>query len=137
MSQSYIEQLCGVAVRSEAAGILGRHLSTSAPTRSVATGLTATGTVIGDALQLTALVNVLSTAAASTGVKLPPETPIGQEVIVQNNGASTVNIFPPTSTGTINGGSAGAAVTTAAAAGVRCTRLSATDWLVGVYAKEL
>lgn len=108
----------------------------SAPTRSVSTGLTAAGTVIGDALVLVSLVNVVGTTASGTGVQLPSATPIGQSVIVQNNGANALNVWPHSESGTLNGGSAGAAVTCAAAAGNVCTRLSSTDWLVSVYAKE-
>ena len=39
-------------------------------TEDVAVGLTAAGTVIGDALQLAATINRVDTAAAGTGVKL-------------------------------------------------------------------
>ncbi len=126
----------GAGINGQAATYIGTQTVDRAPTKTVATGLTATGTTITDALQLTRQVNVISTAAASTGVKLPPLTQIGSTIIVQNNGANAINLFPPTSTGTLNGGSAGAAVTTAAAAGASCTRLSATDWLVNVTAKE-
>lgn len=128
--------LIGLGVCPEQAIIEAKNIKDSADQASVATGLTAAGTVIGDALQLTALVNVISTAAASTGVKLPQGVDIGVEVVVQNNGASTMNLFPPTSAGTLNGGSAGAAVTIAAAAGNRAIRLTSTDWLVSVFAKE-
>jgi len=102
----------------------------NAPTRSVSLALTATGTVIGDALALVSLINVVGTTDASTGVKLP-DAPIGSQVIVQNNGANALNVWPHSGSGTLNGGSAGAA-----AAGNVCTRLSSTDWLVSVYAKE-
>ena len=109
--------------------------TSTAPTRSVGTGLTAAGTTISDALALTSLVNVVTTAAASTGVKLP-DAPIGQMVTVQNNGANAINVFPHSASGTINAGSAGAAVTTASAAGAICIRNSSTDWTVWVTAKE-
>lgn len=133
---SLVTDLIGLGLESSKAAKLGEQTVDQAPTRSVGTGLTATGTTISDALALTKFVNVLSTVAASTGVKLPSATPIGQSVIVQNNGANALNVFPHSSSGTLNGGSAGAAVTCAAAAGNICTRLSSTDWLVSVYAKE-
>jgi hypothetical protein len=126
----------GASIPTQAASLLGNVTATAAPRYTVSTGLVATGTVIGDALQLTRLINIVATAAASTGVKLPPDVAIGQRVIVQNNGANTMNLFPPTSSGTLNGGSAGAALTIAAAAGNECIRLSTTDWLVSVFAKE-
>ncbi len=127
--------LIGAGVPALQAVLLDANTVSSEPTRSVSTALTATGTVIGDALALVSLVNVISTAAASTGVKLP-DVSIGSTVFVQNNGASALNVFPHSSSGTLNGGSAGAAVTCAAAAGNICTRLTSTDWLVSVYAKE-
>jgi len=139
---SVISDYIGLGMESSLAGLVGEDIDNlqaqvvgSAPTKSVSTGLTATGTVIGDALALVSFVNVVSTTAASTGVKLP-DAPIGQTVFVQNNGANALNVWPHSGTGTLNGGLAGAAVTCAAAAGNLCTRLSATDWLVSVYAKE-
>lgn len=131
-----INSLVGVAKTPEAAAIHAKELPTSAPSRLVATGLTATGTVIGDALQLTAFASVISTAAASTGVKLPSTWPIGAWGHVQNNGANAMNLFPPTASIAINGGTLGAAVTIAAAAGNIIIRLSATDFQAYVVAKE-
>lgn len=133
---SKVIDLIDLGIAPEKAIIIGKNIKDSANQNSVATGLTAAGTVLADALQLTALVNIISTAAAGTGVKLPQGVDIGVQCIVQNNGANTMNLFPPTSTGTLNGGSAGAAVTIAAAAGNFATRVSATDWLVTVFAKE-
>jgi hypothetical protein len=132
---SKLTDLIGLGVPAIVATNLDADTVSSEPTRTVSTGLTATGTVIGDALALVSLVNVLSTVAASTGAKLP-DASVGSTVFVQNNGANALNLFPHSSSGTINGGSAGAAVTIAAAAGNICTRLSSTDWLVSVYAKE-
>ena len=74
-----------------------------------ATGLTAAGTTITDALQLNAAINFVDTAAASSGVKLPPNAAVGSVVVVINRGANALNVYPATSTGTINGGAAGAA----------------------------
>lgn len=127
--------LMGAGVPALQAGLLDANTVSSEPTRSVSTALTAAGTTISDALALVSLVNVVSTAALNTGVKLP-DAAIGSTVFVQNNGANPLNVFPHSSSGTLNGGSAGAAVTCAAAAGNICTRLTTTDWLVSVYAKE-
>lgn len=127
--------LIGAGVPALQAGLLDANTVSSEPTRSVSTALTAAGTTISDALALVSLVNVVSTTAAATGVKLP-DVSIGSTVFVQNNGANALNVFPHSSSGTLNGGSAGAAVTCAAAAGNICTRLTSTDWLVSVYAKE-
>lgn len=133
---SLITDLVGLGLPPEQANLVGAETVTAAPTRTVATGLTAAGTALADALALTSMFNVIGTAAASTGVKLPTNMPVGQWGIVQNNGANTVNIFPPSASGTINGGSGGAAVTTAAAAAALFVRLSSTDWGVWVLAKE-
>jgi hypothetical protein len=115
---------------------LNGQTTSTAPTRSVGATLTAAGTDITNALVLTSLVNVVTSAAASTGVQLPSATPIGQIVTVQNNGANAINIWPHSASGTLNGGSGGAAVTTAAAAGAICIRNSSLDSTVWVIAKE-
>lgn len=107
----------------------------AADTLSVATGLTATGSSISDAYDLTKLVSIFTTTAASTGCQLP-DVDVGVMVFVQNNGANALNVYPHSSSGTINGGSAGAAVTSAAGAGAICIRVSSTDWIVWVTAKE-
>jgi hypothetical protein len=75
--------------------------------------VTAAGTTIADAASLPGAVNIIATAAASTGVKLPDMNYACAVVFVVNKGANTVNVYPPSSTGTINAGSAGAAVTLA------------------------
>lgn len=66
-----------------------------------ADALTATGTTATDALQLSAVYNTVSTAAASTGVKLPP-TEAGATVVVNNDGANTLTVYPATGS-TIDG----------------------------------
>jgi hypothetical protein len=129
------ENLIGLGMPAEHAAALSVETVSSAPSLASSGSLTATGTTIADALQLANFVNLVGTTAASTGVKLP-DVPVGQVVTVQNNGVNALNLFPPTSSGTLNGGSAGAAVTIAAAAGNICVRRSSTDWLVYVVAKE-
>lgn len=133
---AYKDGLVSSGLGAEKAKVLAEHTVSSAPTKSTGTGLVATGTAIGDALQLTKFHNVIATTAASTGVKLPSAWPIGQSGYVQNNGASALNLFPPTALISINGGTAGNAVTIAAAAGNLIIRLSATDFAALVVAKE-
>lgn len=132
---SKLTDLMGLGLPDVLAAAIDANSIGSEPTRTVSTGLTATGTVLADALALVSHNNVVSTTALNTGVKLP-DAVIGSIIFVQNNGANPLNLFPPTSSGTLNGGSAGAAVTIAAAAGNMCVRLSSTDWLVTVFAKE-
>jgi hypothetical protein len=107
------------------------ELANSVTTVSVSTGLTAAGTVITDALDLVSEFNLISTAAASTGVQLP-DSAIGQVLYVKNSGASTINIFPHSATGNIftaaTGAGAGTAVTLATAKKGRFIRYNATDW---------
>lgn len=131
-----LEDLIGLGLAPQLASVISVESATAAPTRSVATGLTATGTTITDALQLTAFVSLLGTVAASTGVKLPSAWPIGQIGFVYNGGANALNLFPPTATIKINGGTDGAAVTIAASAANIIVRHSATDFGVYVLAKE-
>lgn len=118
------------------AKILDAQTVGASPTRSVTTGITAAGSDLAGATALTSFVNVVGTTAASTGVKLPSTFPIGQFGVVQNDGANALNLFPPTSSGTINGGSAGAAVTIASAAANIFFKTSSTNWAVYALAKE-
>lgn len=62
---------------------------------SFQSGLTAVGTTQATALQLPSGILLLEvdTAAASTGVALPPCLP-GTEVSLYNNGANTISVFP-------------------------------------------
>lgn len=133
---SLVTDLIGVGVTPEEATVLKLEEPASAAVRKTSTGLTATGTTITDALQLTSFMHVVSTTALSTGVKLPSVWPIGQIGFVQNNGANPLNLFPPTAAISINGGTLGAAVTIAAAAGNLIIRNSATDFGAYVLAKE-
>lgn len=101
--------------------------ASTAVAQPYATGITAAGTVIGDATALTSVTNVITTAAASTGVKLW-DAPLGSEVFVYNGGANTVNVWPTGASDTINGGSGGAAITIATGKARIFKRLSATAW---------
>lgn len=132
---SLLTDLIGLGLPPEQANVLSTFSISSAPALSSSNSLTATGTTIADALVLTSFINLVGTAAASTGVKIP-DVPVGGIVIVQNNGANAINVWPHSALGTLNGGTAGAAVTCAAAAGNICIRRSSTDWLVYVVAKE-
>lgn len=88
----------------------------SAPMLSIGgfeASITAAGSTIADAAALPGAVNIITTAAASTGVILPDLKGPVCVVAVVNKGASTVSVYPPTAAGTINGGTAGAAVTLA------------------------
>ena len=90
-----------------------------------ATALVATGSSATDALQLSACYNSIGTAAASTGVKLPP-TEVGAMVAVYNGGASTLTVYPATGS-TINAAAASLSVT--ATTRVLFIATSATTWI--------
>ena len=90
--------------------------------------LTAAGTLISDALDLTAVFNVLTTVAASTGAQLW-DAPVGTMIIVVNAGANALALYPHSGTGTINGGSAGVSVSIATASLALCVRDTSTNWI--------
>lgn len=95
---------------------------------NVATALTAAGTTISDALALQADTNVIGTAAASTGVKLP-SAEIGDSCEVYNGGANTVKVYPDVAANQVNGLSAGASFNLAASTSVYCRKITATRWI--------
>ena len=96
-----------------------------------ATALTAAGTNQATALQLSAVVNAISTTASGTGVKLPP-CEVGALVYVYNGGAQTLQIYTNETSGvTMNAavaGSTGVALGTTKTA--ICIGTSATTWAV-------
>jgi len=89
-------------------------------TPTASTGLTAAGSTQATALALTAEFNQFSTVAASTGATLPAGSEPGDEILVINNGANALAVYP-TGTGTINTGSASAALSVAAGKAARFT----------------
>ena len=92
----------------------------------VATGLTAAGTVITDALDLNATVNVVSTVAASSGVQLY-SMQIGDEMEVYNGGANTLTVYPDSSTVGINQLAVGTGISLAQYTGCKFRKVSATQ----------
>ena len=66
--------------------------------------LTSTGSTRTDALQLTKVYNNVSSAAAGTGVLLPP-TQEGEVIYVTNTDLNPIKVYPYESTSTISGGS--------------------------------
>lgn len=76
---------------------------------SVSAALTAAGTGQSDALQLTSVLNQVTTAASGTGVKLYATPVAGDVQIVYNGGANVMRVYPQTS-GTINQLSANSAI---------------------------
>lgn len=64
-------------------------------TQTAANALTAAGTTRANALVLAASINNITTAAASTGVVLPPaaQVGIGGTVFIYNAGASVIKVY--------------------------------------------
>lgn len=81
----------------------------------VSSGLTATGSAVGDALQLTASFNQVATTATSTGVILPANPTKGDMCLVRNSGAQTLTVYAYNS-GTIDGSASDSLATTVGAA---------------------
>ena len=100
---------------------------------AVATGLTAAGTVIGDALDLTADLNIIGTAAASTGVQLP-SCEVGDSCQIYNGGANAVKVYPDSSSNTINQLSAGSAMLLATNTACQYFKISSTRWVANLSA---
>jgi hypothetical protein len=87
----------------------GTIAETQVRAEAMATGLTAAGSAQGDALAITAEVNHVGTAAASTGVRLPAATGSGRHMTVINRGANALAVYPATG-GAIDGGSGDAPI---------------------------
>ena len=101
-------------------------MSAQAINGRVATGLTAAGTTISDALDLNATINVVSTVAASTGVQLYSML-IGDEMEVYNAGANSLKVYPQSSSVAINQLAAGSAMLLPVATGCKYRQVSATQ----------
>lgn len=102
--------------------------ASSAVAQAFGSAISAAGTVITDATDLTAVFNNVTTVAASTGVQLW-DAPQGAMIIIRNAGANALNVFPHSGTGTINGGAGGAAVSVATSSLSIFWRVSSTNWI--------
>jgi hypothetical protein len=132
-----LENLMGTGMPGELAAIVSAETLSSAPTLSSSGSLTAAGTTVTDALALTSFVNLVGTAAASTGVKLPIECPIGQVVYIANNGANSIKVYAQNSQ-TLNTSIAGATGTTVTnLQALQCIRQSSTNWIAMLHTKAV
>jgi hypothetical protein len=94
--------------------------------RSVATAISAAGTVQGDATALAKDINIVSTVSAGQGVRLPTAV-AGMVIIVNNTSATSLNVYPSTGSA-INSLATNAAYTHVAAASLQYYAISATQW---------
>ena len=95
-------------------------------TLSTSATVSAAGTVQGDATALTKSYNIVTTASANQGVKLP-DTAAGLETFILNDTANNLKVWPNTGE-SIDGGSANAAVDLAPGHSLKLIGVSATKW---------
>lgn len=94
----------------------------------VQSAVSAAGTTITTATDLTASVNVVTTAAASSGVQLP-NCQIGDEVEILNLGANAVTVYPDTASNQINALSAGSGFLLATNTAVKLKKFTSSRWM--------
>ncbi len=99
---------------------------TGSLTLSVAGTVTAAGSTQGDATALTKVVNIVTSATASQGVKLPTAA-AGLNVKVVNTTAVTIVVYPNTSD-VIDGGTVNAGVNLAPYSSVEFVAQDTQDW---------
>lgn len=96
------------------------------------TGISAAGTVITDATDLTFSNNVLSTVASGAGVQL--QMMAGESQVVYNGGANGVKVYPPTALVAVNQLPVGTAHTLAPNTSAIYYQVSATQIIAFVSA---
>lgn len=94
--------------------------------RSVATGISAAGSIQGDATAITKDINVVSTVSAAQGVRLPTAV-AGMVLIVNNTSATNLNVYPATGAA-INSLATNAAYTHIAGGSLQYYAVSSTQW---------
>lgn len=57
-------------------------------------GVVAAGTTQDDAVPLSGTLNVIATAPASSGVMLPPQGQVVQQLMIVNKGSHTLKVYP-------------------------------------------
>lgn len=95
---------------------------------SIGTALTAAGTTLATALDLTADTNVIGTCASGAGVSLPA-CELGDSVEIYNGGANACTVYPDTSSVQINGLTAGNGFLLATNTSCFCRRITSTRWI--------
>ena len=96
---------------------------------AIATGLTAAGTVISDALDLTADTNVIGTCASGAGVQVPA-CEIGDSVEIYNGGANACSVYPDSTSVQFNALGNGNAFLLATGTMCYCRRITSARWTV-------
>lgn len=123
--------LIGLGVPAKVAEQIATFTTSAAPTLATANGLTATGSTISDALQLTSFSACMTTVASGTGVRLP-DAPVGFPIFISNVGANALKVYPLNASSQITGiapGGAGTAVTVTTSNLGIFFRVSATEYV--------
>lgn len=89
--------------------------------------ISAAGSSISDATDLTGQTNRVTTVSASQGVQLW-DAPIGATIMVWNSSGTACNVYPHDSSSQLNGGGAGTAKSLPASDMFLCFRKDATNW---------
>lgn len=95
-------------------------------TASVGASISAAGTTQGDATALAKTYNIVTTATANQGVKLPTAA-AGLLYTVINGTSVSIKLYPNTSE-TINSGTSNASINVAAGTTVKLVGSSSTNW---------
>jgi len=95
---------------------------------SIGTAVSAAGTVITDATDLTNDVNYVSTVASGSGVQLFAAE-VGDSQVVYNGGANTLKVYPDVSTAQINQITAGSAHSLPTNTSALYVKVSTTRWV--------
>lgn len=85
------------------------------------------GTIQGDATACTETINIVTTASAGQGVKLPTAA-AGLQIVVQNTTSADIKLYPNTSD-KIDGGTVNVGVTLPANTTITVTCKDAVDWI--------
>lgn len=93
----------------------------------VQSAVSAAGTAIATATDLTASINIVTTAAASSGVQLP-NVQIGDSIEILNLGANAVTVYPDTTDNRINALSAGTGFLLATNTAVVLRKFTSSRW---------
>jgi hypothetical protein len=126
-SQPNITSVGTLSSLSVTGNITSANITTSTHViRSVATAISASGTVQGDATLITKDINIISTVSAGQGVRLPVAV-AGMVIIVNNTSATSLNVYPSTGAA-INSLATNAAYTHVATASLQYYAISATQW---------
>lgn len=108
----------------------GLHTMTvTALTGEQTTGLTAAGTDLAGAKEVSNDVNVFGTVASGSGARLSASIEIGDSVVVSNLGANALLVYPHSAAGTIDSGSGGAGKSVGAGKNAVFRRISSTGWI--------